>query len=461
MKPPRLLVFQMKKELPMTSIPEQAETLQRILEEEARHLARETGFIERERAFDGADFAQALILGWLQQPDERLCGFTQILQRRQVSITASGLSQRFTQEAATFMQRLLERLASVQLPAEAVEVPLLRRFSAVMVEDRSVVPLPDELAGRWSGCGGSAGGSEAALKLFVRWDVLRGKLEGPRLVDGRHSDNKSPFNDEDLPAGGLYLADLGFFALWRLQRLAQRREGGKRFFVMRLQYGTGLSTRSGHRIELRGLLPQQPGEVREVGVLLGQAAKLPVRLLMVRVPEEVAEQRRKRLREAAHKHGRQPCDEVLYLASWTIVVTNVPRARLSLPQALVLLRLRWQIERLFRLWKEEGQIDEWRSKNRWRILCELYGKRCAMLIQHWLIQEGCWQDPWHSLVKAAAVVRREANRIMVALYEGGVEAVLRSIVGCMRSGCRIERRKGHPSTAQLLLEGLDWDLLLT
>jgi hypothetical protein len=80
----------------MTSIPQLAESLQQILEKEARQLAKETGFIERERGFNGADFAQALILGWLQQPDERLDGFTQLLQRREVSITASGLSQRFT-----------------------------------------------------------------------------------------------------------------------------------------------------------------------------------------------------------------------------------------------------------------------------------------------------------------------------------------------------------------------------
>src|SRR5947209_15722061 len=158
MKPGKISVFLMKKEPAMTSVPQIAETLQQILEEEARLLAKETGFIERERAFTGADFAQALIVGWLEQPDESLEGFTQILQRRQVSITASGLSQRFTQEAATFMERLLERLTEVQIPVEAVEVPLLRRFSAVMVEDSSVVPLPDELAGRWRGCGGSAGG---------------------------------------------------------------------------------------------------------------------------------------------------------------------------------------------------------------------------------------------------------------------------------------------------------------
>lgn len=111
------------------SVAQRAETLQQILEEQAVRVAKETGFIERERAFTGADFAQALILGWLQRSDERVEGFVQILERREVSITASGLSQRFTPEAATFMQQLLERLAQVQMEAEAVDVPLLRRES--------------------------------------------------------------------------------------------------------------------------------------------------------------------------------------------------------------------------------------------------------------------------------------------------------------------------------------------
>lgn len=283
----------------------------------------------------------------------------------------------------------------------------------------------------------------------------------PRLTDGRHNDHHSPFSEDELPIGSLYLADLGFFDQQFLRRLAKRREGGKRFFVMRLQHGTGLYTRHGHRLDLRGLLPQQPGEAKEMGVLLGRDARVPVRLLMVRVPPEVAEQRRQRVREAAQDQGREPSEEVLYLAGWILVVTNVPRARLSLSEALVLLRLRWQIELLFKLWKEHGQIDEWRSKKPWRILCEFYAKLCAMVIQQWLIHAGCWHDPWRSLFKAAEVVRREANRIMVALYEGGLERVLRSIVRGMRTGCRVDRRGSHPSTVQLLLEGLDWPLLLT
>ena len=104
-------------------------------------------------------------------------------------------------------------------------------------------------------------------------------------------------------------------------------------------------------------------------------------------------------------------EEALYLAGWTIVLTNLPRTRADYAQVLVLLRLRWQIERLFRLWKEDGKIDEWRTKKPYRILCEFYAKLCAMIMQSALLAEGCWSDPYRSIVKAAQAIRREVNRI--------------------------------------------------
>ena len=431
------------------------------MEEEAVRLARETGFLERERAFTGADFAQALILGWVQRPDERVEGLVQSVGRREVQISAPGLSQRFTQEAARFLYEILQRLTQVQMQAEMVEVALLRRFRAVLVEESSQVVLPAALETIWRGWGKSQHVDAAVVKLFVRWDGLAGQLDGARLTNGRHPETRSPFNEDELPAGGLDLADLGFFSLQRLAHLARRRLDGQRFFVMRWPSGTGLSTRGGHRINLRGIVPQREGEAKACGGLVGAQAQLPVRLLLVRVSDEVAEQRRQPIRERAADHGTRPGEERWYLAGWTIVVTNVPHTLVSLPEAVVLLRLRWQIERLVRLWKEPGQIDEWRSKKPWRILCELSAKLAAMVIQQWLIHEGCWRDPWRSLVQAAAVVRREAHRIMIALHEGGLEQVLHSIVRGMASGCRLQRRRGHPSTVQLLLEGLDWHVCLT
>jgi len=286
------------------------------------------------------------------------------------------------------------------------------------------------------------------------FDVLRGELHGPGLEQGRRNDKRGPLALWDLPDGCLYVADLGFFGVQRLTTIAR---GGpdqpaiKRYFVSRYQSKTVLQTRSGHRIELAGILPQQVGQVGEVGALLGQAGRLLVRVIMLRVPTEVADQRRARIREIAQGQGRVPDEEVLWLADWTIVLTNVPRRRLSTEQVLLILRLRWQIERLFRLWKEHGSIDQWRSKKPWRILCEVYAKLAAMVLQQWLIQLGCWQDPHRSLFKAAQVVRREAGRLMVALYKAELEEELLDILRCMRSGCRLNPRKTCPNTSQFLV----------
>src|SRR5579872_6632332 len=440
----------------MSTVTHFAETIQRIVCEEADQLAREVGFIQRERALSGADFVQGLIFGWLQEPEITLDGLTQVLQRREVSISASGLTQRFTPEAAWVLQRVLERLSAEQLEVAPVESALLKQFRAVILEDSSSIVLLPELVEVWRGCGGSTQATAAAIKLFVRWDVLSGDLRGPGLADGRCNDHRRPLALEELPAGCLYVADLGFFGVERLRRIAHGKgesSRDKRFFASRMQVKTALLTRSGHRLVLAGILPRQVGQLVEFGVLLGAAGRLPVRLLLQRVPREVAAERRARIREAAQAQaqGREASAEVLALAEWTMVVTNVPRARLSGEQVLVILRLRWQIERLFRLWKEYGKIDAWRSKKPWRILCEVYAKLCAMLIQQGLIQLGCWQDPQRSLVKAAQVVRREAGRLMSALYEGQVAQAIGVILRCMHSGCRLNTRKTNPNTSQLVM----------
>ena len=176
----------------MTTLTHFVETVHRIVEEEAEQLAREVGFIKRARVLSGADFVQSLIFGWLQEPEITLDGLTQVLQRREVSISAAGLSQRFTPEAATLLQRVLERLSAEQMQVEPVEIALLKQFSAVLLEDSSSSTLPPKLAEVWRGCGGSAGASEAAIKLFVRWDVLAGELHGPGLEQGRRNDKRSP-----------------------------------------------------------------------------------------------------------------------------------------------------------------------------------------------------------------------------------------------------------------------------
>ena len=123
---------------------------------------------------------------------------------------------------------------------------------------------------------------------------------------------------------------------------------------------------------------------------LGVEDRLPARLLAVRVPKRVAAARRAKILAEAKREGETPSARKLALAEWTLLVTNAPPEVLAIREALVLARARWQIELLFKLWKDEGHLDEWRSADPTRILCEVYAKLVAMVLQHWLLLVGCW-----------------------------------------------------------------------
>jgi hypothetical protein len=52
------------------------------------------------------------------------------------------------------------------------------------------------------------------------------------------------------------------------------------------------------------LVPREVNGTWQGEVLVGKAAQLPARLMMVRVPEEVIEQRQERIREDAKRRGK-------------------------------------------------------------------------------------------------------------------------------------------------------------
>jgi len=437
----------------MISVAQQEEQLKELFNERANTLAQQTGFVQRRRQISGADFVQGLVFGWLHQPGASLGDLAGAIAYREVSISDSGLTQRFTPQAARFLQAMLAEVVGQVMSSEPVPIPVLQRFQGVIIEDSSQIALPDELQKQWRGCGGNQQHTEASIKLHVRWDLKQGSLQGPLLSDGRLADQRSPLRSQGIPAGALYITDEGYFGLKWLKQQSEA-EG---FFLTRPRYNTAFFDQQGHRLALQEIGPKVVHQSLDLPVWVGTQVRLEARLVMVRVPEEVAEQRREQIRETARKHGRQANERQLALAQWTILITNVPAELLSVAEVLVLARARWQIERLFRLWKEGGQIDEWRSKKPWRILCEIYSKLIAQVVQHWCLLL-TWQQPDRSLVKAAKVVRSHALQfIEVLMGESSLEQLLRKLQRGM-ARCRLNRRAKHPNLSQLLLEGLDWPL---
>ena len=433
----------------MTTIAEVAEAMQTVLTTVADEAARDSGFVERESKLTGAKFAQTLVFGWLSNSQATLEELSQTAATLGVGITPQGLDQRFSSAAAQCMKQILDVAIETLVSADAVAIPILQRFDGVYLLDSSTITLPDALEEIWPGCGGRVSrNTKAALKLQVYLDLQRGTLQGPVLESARKQDRSSSLQRTPLPKGSLRLADLGYFSLDLFDDLNVQGV----YWLSRLQIQTGILDPSGQRLDLVKYLEDQVSAEIDLPILLGVRHRIPCRLLITRVPQEVADQRRRRLREQARSRGQTVSKKRLKLADWIILITNVPEKLLSLAEASVLYRSRWQIELLFKLWKSHGRIDESRSVKPWRILCEVYGKLVAMLVQHWLFLTSCWQYPDRSLTKAAKTVQRHALHLASVFgHTDRLSEALSVIRRCLRTGCRMNTRRRAPNTYQLLL----------
>jgi hypothetical protein len=436
----------------MSTIPQVSQAMQQLMTSAAEAADAKLHYTKRpDRAkFTASTLTQTLVLGFLAHPDARVEQLAQSAARVGVDVTAQAIDQRFTLATAALLQEVVTASMQHLIAADPVAIPILQRFSAVRVHDSTTIVLPDALAQQWSGCGGiSLEHTASALKCGVQLDLLTGALCGLDLADGRASDHRLGVQHAALPAGSLRLADLGFYDLGVLAALS----AADVYWLSKIEPNTLISDATARECGVLAFV-QALGEVAQWqgAVWVGKGRRLRARLLVRRVPQEVADQRRRRIRKTARDKGVAPSAAALALAEWTILITNIPAELLTLEEALVVAKVRWQIEVLFKLWKSQGQLDTWRSGKPARILCEVYAKLLAMVVQQWALVVGCWRFPERSLVKAAQVVRDHAPELASARARvDRLSEVLQTIQHVLTRTARMNSRKKHPNTYQLLL----------
>jgi DDE family transposase len=433
----------------MTTIPQVADAMQTILTDQADRAGWQTRFVQRVDAkLTGSIFTQTLVFGLGADPQASLGALSQTTAALGVTVSAEALHQRFDRTAASCLEQVLCAAVRQIVATDPIVLPILDRFPQVVVQDSTTISLPEALATVWQGCGnGREHAGNAALKLHLALDLRTGRLRGPSLHPGRESDTAATL-EHDLPAGAVRLVDLGF---WDLALLAHLRQRGVYWFS-RAQAMTALQTADGRWWQLLELLETHTHATLDLAVRLGREDQVAARLIAVRAPQEVVDQRRRRLRQEAKSKGEMVSALRLALAAWSVFVTTIPPELLTVEEALILGRARWQIELLIKLWKSHGQIDLVREVQPWRVLCELYGRLLGQIVQHWLLVISCWEDTARSLPKAAQTIRTHWLTLACAMptHTRLVEAIS-TVARCIQAGCRMNRRKTHPNTYQRFL----------
>jgi hypothetical protein len=425
-----------------------ASALQTVLGVVAGQAAQDSGAVKRKRKFCGATLVQTFVLGFLHKPQARAEDLALTAGQLGVEVTPRAVQKRYTPALTACLRAVLDQTLQQVIAASPRAIPLLQKFTAVRISDSTTLGLPDEFAAQFPGCGGTSGAGRAAMKLQVSMDQLHGSLPKIQIQAGRDSDAQSELMSEPPPAGSLSLCDLGYFSLSRFGLIAAAAAG----WISRLHTQTKVFDAAGQPLELLEILQAHRGaEPLESTVLLGQAERLPCRLIALRAPAEVVAERRRKAYRTAQKSGQTPSDRHLAWLAFTIFVTNCDAAMLTWKEVVVLYRTRWQIELLFKLWKSHNRLATHSDVLPEHQMIQLYARMIGVILQHWMLLTGVWTEARHSLWKAARILREHLVLLLTSLKDfHQLCETLERLARLMRSSATLTTRKKRPGTFQLL-----------
>jgi hypothetical protein len=451
--------------------------MQWVLNEYPRLIERKVGFVRRSTAkLDGPTFVRGLVLGWMAMPEASYSQLRSSLATLGANVKSQAVEQRFGKASVKLFKEVLQEAIKQVIFHEGRVPELFARFNGVYTQDGSIVTLPASMKEHYPGCGGyTREAGLSSMRLEVRWDLSHGSMSGPWITAGREAEHQGAAREEHLPKGSLFVSDSKYFTLTSMR---VRGEAGG-LWLTPAKADLHFYDPQGIKTDLVSYLKlHQDEKVIDIQIQAGLRDRLPCRLIAVHLEPEAGNRQSRRMKartviyqrassKGVQRYGpkaskkpksgksrektKRTSKSRLQISEWTILLTNVPKELLSVQEALVIMRCRWQIELLWKLWKQYGKIDAWRSENPERIETEIYAKIIGLVIQHWTTLLGCWEDPERSLRKAQQVTQWGACALGFALMgELPLSRVITLITAAMGKGCRIDSRRKKPNTYQLV-----------
>ena len=323
--------------------------------EEINKKGIELGFVKRQSKINSYHFMMSNLLALDAKGGG--CSLSDI--NNELSINFGVLSkdqsinERFNERSVALSKWILEETMKKKI-ASFSSIKCSIKFSSIEVQDATGISLPEGLSGQFKGYGGD--GSSAGLKLDLRMDLLS--------TDFYFRIKSATDNDQNGLAFGveknsLWIRDLGYFKYKGFNTISQ--QGG--YFISRLQTNSNayLDNKKGNesKIDLIELIDQlSDNQCIDQMVHLGIEERWPARMIMIKLPKEEAERRKRRMINNKKNKGKKYTKKLLKMLEVNIFITNIPKKMCSAEEIIELYTIRWQIEILFKSWKTNFEIDE-------------------------------------------------------------------------------------------------------
>lgn len=294
------------------------------------------------------------------------------LQKEGIEIKKQSLQERFNEPAVNFMKQMVEHALSKKLRLDKNHIK--SQFGRIIINDATSFQLPEEFENKYKGNGGGA--SKACVKNQYCFDLLSQEIIDITVQEGTTSDSKYPM--QDLCANDLRLEDLGYFKIDKFEHI----EKAGAYFLNRFKFGVNVYVKKKEKYELLDLISvvnkMKEGEQNNIQIYLGEKERYPTRLALEKVPQELSNEKRRKLKTDKQNKRKSISEERLIFCNVNAFITNCTEEQLPNKLIRQCYSLRWQVEIIFKAWKSYFKIDKVKQMRIERFECFHYG--CLMFI---------------------------------------------------------------------------------
>ena len=385
--------------------------------------ARRTGFVRRTSKITGKVFLALVTFGLWSNAKTTLSQLAAKMRQfgEHQAVSAEAIHQRMNKRAAAFLQDLIQQaLAKIQGLEYRCQDGVFECFSKVYIADSTGFGLPACLQHLFPGSGGSA--SVAGAKIQLVWEYTQSffahfTLTPSNLPDQRYVDQVVALAQ----TGCLFIFDLGYFKIKAFAFISQ----AGAYFLSRLNHQTNLyegTSSDLSPLDLVNFLKKTTCDLIEQEVFIGEKDRVASRLIAVRLPDDIVNERRRVARQKAKKKGYTSTEAHLFLLGWNLFITNVPPGVWTPETVIKSYPIRWQIELIFKSWKSHCNLAVINAKKKETVLCYLYGRMLLVLLTYALypqVRSALWTKKQRelSLLKFVSHFQALAESWMKVIFQ--------------------------------------------
>jgi hypothetical protein len=343
----------------------------------------ETGFCEKVSKFSPPMFIDSLLYDATADITKSLNQIAiNVNKKYHVAITKQGVGQRFTEGAVKFVQSLIGNQLSHQVN-HSIDTGWFKLFKRVLIKDSTKFDVSENLAKQLPGFGGNA--SKAGVCIQYEFDIKAGEVSDLTITPANVPDNKNTSQTiGKVRKGDLIIRDLGYSILSCFNTI----NTAEAYFISRLNISILVYEMKDNKLvelnfeKLYQMMKESKIKRLEKQVIIGKEDKLPVRIIIELMPEEIVNKRLKKTNDYNKRKGNKTSDNYKIRACFNLYITNIEDVVLEAGAIVQIYKIRWQVELIFKAWKSIFGIDNNNQMKYERLLC-LLNIRLLLILINW------------------------------------------------------------------------------